>query len=535
MGGGQFSDSNYEAEKGMMDAFRPTVGDLLKINAERSPNKIAVIDPTEGILLTYDGWVTQANGFAGSLIKMGLQPGDRVAAFLRDQIELVTAFIAVSQIGGIFVPMNYRLSAMELKYVLNDCGTKLLVFDEEGRQIVEKVRPELTGVESWVYTGEQTLGFATPFQECLEASQSLLPERKVSEEDVALIMYTSGTTGQPKGTVHTHRGVLSATVAWTLPAKLTPMDRSIALGPLYHIGPLLSNFMPTLMVGGSNVIQRNFDPEETLRWIKKHDISVMWATPTHLNMLTSIEQIKDYDLSHLRAIQYSGAPLSRGLFYKIRDIFGNIDLVNAYGMTELDAVSAAYPEEHDERLGSVGRALPKTFVRTVEPNKRDPKAVLGKGDIGEIIVRSPCLMKEYWNLPHKTEEVIIGGWYFTGDLGRIDEDGYLSFIERQDEMIISGGENIYPLEVENAISRHKKVRNVAIIGTPDEKWGEVVTAVVVKADESLNEKELDEFCLESDKLARYKRPRKYQFVENLPTTSSGKVDKKQLRKMFGGD
>jgi fatty-acyl-CoA synthase len=516
-----------------MDAFQPTVADLLNINAERSPNKIAVVDPTKAISLTYGEWAAQAYGFANALLKIGIKPGDRVAAFLRDQIELVTAFIAVSMVGGIYVPVNYRLSAKELIYVLNDCATKLLLFDDEGRQIVEKVGPELKGMEATVYTGEDNLEDATSFQACLGESRSDNPEIKVSENDVALIMYTSGTTGQPKGTVHTHRGVLSASGAWTLPAKLTPLDRSIALGPLYHIGPLLSNFMPTLMVGGSNVIQRNFDPRDTLQWIQEHDISMMWATPTHLNMLTSIEEVKEYDLSNLRAIQYSGAPLSRGLFYKIRDIFGNIDLVNAYGMTELDAVSAAFPGEHDDRLGSVGRALPKTFVRTVEPKKRDPEAVVRKGEIGEIIVRSPCLMKAYWKLPDKTGEVIKGGWYFTGDLGRIDEEGYLSFIERQDDMIISGGENIYPLEVENTISRHKKVRNVAIIGTGDEKWGEVVTAVVVKADETLDEKELDEYCLQSDELARYKRPRKYQFVKTLPTTSSGKVDKKQLRIKFG--
>jgi fatty-acyl-CoA synthase len=530
----QSFDWSIEGEQSM-DTFRPTVGDLLKINAERSPKKIAVVDPTKEISLTYAEWMAQAKRLANALMEMGIEPGDRVAAFLRDQVELVTSFIAVSKIGGIFVPMNYRLSAKELNYVLNDCATKLLVFDEEGRQIVEKVRPELKGIESYIYTGDQRLESVALFHELLGRSQSRNAERIISEDDVALIMYTSGTTGRPKGTVHTHRGVLSATGAWTLPAKLTPLDRSLALGPLYHIGPLLSNFMPTLMVGGSNVIQRNFDPDDTLQWINEHDISLMWATPTHLNMLTSTENVKGYDLSNLRAIQYSGAPLSRGLFYKIRDIFGNIDLVNAYGMTELDAVSAAFPEEHDGRLGSVGRALPKTFVRTVEPNKRDPMAVVEKGDIGEIIVRSPCLMKEYWHLPDKTKEVIKGGWYFTGDLGRVDEEGYLSFIERQDDMIISGGENIYPLEVENTISKHKKVRNVAIIGTSDEKWGEVVTAIIVKADETLDEKEMDEYCLKSDELARYKRPRRYQFAKNLPTTSSGKVDKKQLREMFAAN
>jgi long-chain acyl-CoA synthetase len=179
----------------------------------------------------------------------------------------------------------------------------------------------------------------------------------------------------------------------------------------------------------------------------------MWATPTHLNMIVSTENVKDRNIANLRAIQYSGAPLSSGLFYKVRDIFGSIDLVNAYGMTELDSVSAIYPEEHDRHLGSVGRALPKTFVRIVEPNKGNPDAGVNRGEVGEIIVRSPCVMKEYWHLPEKTNEVIKKEWYFTGDLGRMDGDGYLYFVEREDDMIISGGENIYLLEVENVISK----------------------------------------------------------------------------------
>jgi acyl-CoA synthetase (AMP-forming)/AMP-acid ligase II len=261
----------------------------------------------------------------------------------------------------------------------------------------------------------------------------------------------------------------------------------------------------------------------------------MWATPTHLNMITSVPKIKEFDIGNLRAIQYSGAPLSSGLFYKVRDVFGKIDLINAYGMTELDSVSAVYPEEHDLHLGSVGRALPKTFVRVVEPAKGNPDAEVKKGEVGEIIVRSPCVMKEYWHSPDKTKEVIKGEWYFTGDLGRMDDNGYLYFVEREDDMIISGAENIYPLEVENVISKHKKVSNVAVVGTPDEKWGEVVTAVVVRADETLSEEELDEYCMQSDELARYKRPKKYIFVDELPTTSSGKVDKKLLRAQWEND
>jgi len=516
-----------------MKVFRPTVGDLLDINAARSPDGQALIDPVKKTSLTWSEWQLQVNCLASALIEIGIKQGDRVATFLRDAIELPTSLFAVSKVGGIFVPINFRLAPEEVRYILNDCDAKMLVFDEDGREIVERVRDK-ANVEMYIYTGEQSLSYAKSFKELIKEGKNLNVERPVSEDDIAMILYTSGTTGRPKGTVHTHRGVLCATEAWTRPAKITPLDCSIALGPLFHIGPLLSNFMPTLYMGGTNIIQGQFDPIETLRWIKDFRITVMWATPTHLNMIASVENVKEFDVSSLRAIQYSGAPLTQGLADKIRDIFGNVDLINAYGMTELDSVSALYPEEHDDHLGSVGRPLPGVFVRLVEPGKGDPDAQVPPNEVGEIIVKSPCVMREYWNLPDKTQEVLKDGWYFTGDLGRMDKDGYLYFVEREDDMIISGGENIYPLEVENFLSKHHKVRNVAVVGTPDEKWGEIVTAFIVRADETLTEQELDRYCKESDELARYKRPRRYVFVDELPTTSSGKVDKKMLRSLAKG-
>ncbi|MFC2045403.1 AMP-binding protein [Chloroflexota bacterium] len=512
-----------------MSALRIVVGDLLDINTARSPYETALIDPANHITMPWIEWNTQAVSLANFLIENSIGHGDRVVTFLRDAIELPTSLFAVAKAGGIFVPVNYRLSPEELGYIVNDCAAKVLIFDEDGRQVVERIRDRLKSVEVFIYTGTESPKYATLFNDLINECKDIHREIPVSEDDVAAIMYTSGTTGRPKGTVHTHRGFLGAVTAWSQPAKITPLDRSLALGPLYHVGGLLSNFLPTLYMGGSNVIQRQFVPTDTLNWIKDHTITVIWATPTHLNMLASVEGVDEYDTSNLRAIQYSGAPLTLGLARKIRGIFSNVNLINAYGMTELDAVSALYPEEHDEHLGSVGRALPKTFVRIVAPGEADTDAEVSRNGVGEIIVKSPCVMREYWNLPDQTEKVLKNGWYFTGDLGKMDEDGYLFFMEREDDMIISGGENIYPLEVENYLSRHKKVRNVSVIGTPSEQWGEIVTALVIKADESLTEQELDEYCLKSDELATYKRPKTYIFVNELPTTSSGKVDKKLLR------
>ena len=512
-----------------MSVFHLVLGDLIDINAARTPNDEALIDPDGSTSLTWAEWKARTLRFANSLIENGINRGDRIATFLRDAVELPTSFFSASKVAGIFVPINYRISPVELKYILEDCAAKVLIFDEDGREVVEKIMSKLKYIEMYIYTGKERLSYAKLFEQLIEEGKETNTERPVSEDDIAAILYTSGTTGKPKGTVHTHRGVLCATAAWTHPAKITPLDRSIALGPLYHIGPLLSNFMPTLYIGGSNVIQKHFDPTETLRLINDLGITIMWATPTHLNMLASVQNVKEFDISNLRAVQYSGAPLTLGLAHKVREIFGDINLINAYGMTECDAVSAAYPEEHDEHLGSIGRALPKTYIRVVAPGKGKPDAEVPRNEVGEIIVRSPCLMKEYWNLPDKTKVAIKDGWYFTSDLGKKDNDGYLYFAERKDDMIISGGENIYPLEVENFLSSHNKIQNVAVIGTPDEKWGSVVTAFVVKADKALTRQAIDEYCMKSDKLSRYKRPKRYVFVDELPTTSSGKVDKKLLR------
>jgi len=512
-----------------MSVFCPVVGDLLETNAQKSPNKTAIIELESGASWSYSDLQTHVVHVANSLIENGLQPGDRVATFLKDCVEISISFFATARTGGIFVPINYRLSPEELRYILDDCAVKVLVFDEDGLEIVDSIRKKIGSVKMYTCTAKKSPKFAKPFREFIVDRKGKDIKSSILENDIAMLIYTSGTTGIPKGTVHSHNGVICATEAWTRPTRLTPFDRSIALGPLYHIGPLLSNFMPTLYMGGSNVIQRHFDPLITLKSIKDHAISVMWATPTHLNWLTSLEGADQFDLSSLRVIQYSGAPLSKGLFSRIRNTFHDIDLVNAYGMTEIDSVSVAYPAEHDKHLGSVGKALPKTYIRVVDQGKGDPYKEVDRGQTGEIVVLSPCTMQGYWGSKNKTNDVIKDGWYFTGDLGRMDEDGYLYYVERQDDMIISGGENIYPLEVENTLSKHMKVQSVAIVGIPDEKWGEVVTAFVVRADETVTEQELDEFCTHSNELASYKRPRRYIFVDELPTTSSGKIDKKLLR------
>jgi long-chain acyl-CoA synthetase len=509
--------------------FHITINDLLAINASRSPDKVALIDPEKGISLRYAEMKMQVLALSNFLTFNNIRTGDRIAFFLKDSIEFLLSLFGTVQTGAIFVPINFRVSADELRYIIEDSQPRILIFDRDGREIVEKIKDRGSSIQEYIYTGIDKLDFAKSFSEVIASNVAENTKVSVSEENVACILYTSGTTGRPKGVVHTHRSFLANGRAWTHAAKISPVDRSIALGPLYHVGGMLAAFLPNFYMGGSFVIQNQFDPIKVLRWIKEFKITIMWATPTHINMMISRKEARENDLSSLRVIQYSGAPIHMGLLSKVREVFGKIDLINAYGMTENASLTCVYPEEHDFHLGSVGRALPETFVRLVKPGEADPNKQVEKGEVGEIIAKSPCLMKEYYNMPDKTNNVIKDGWYFTGDLGKMDEDGYLSFVEREDDMIISGAENIYPLEVENILSRHEKVRSVAVIGMPDEEWGEIVAAFIVKEDETLTEQGLDQFCLNSDNLSRFKRPRKYIFVKELPTTSSGKVDKKTLR------
>jgi len=510
-------------------AYYPTIRDLLGMNVAKSPGQIALVDPEKGESVTFSELERRVCALSGFLRQSGVKRGDRVAFFLNDATEFPVSLFAASHIGAIFVPINYRVSAEELHYICEDSRPAALIFDGDGRAIVERVKDRLSSIDLYLFTGDENTGFSICFRDAVSKSVPDGIAQEIAEDDVACILYTSGTTGRPKGVVYTHRTFVGSGRAWTNPAKYTPQDRSIALGPMYHVGPMLASFMPTLHMGGSNVILKQFDAAKVLEWIKEFQITVMWATPTHINMMLSTEEVEQYDVSSLRMIQYSGAPIHLPLLKRLRSVWGDVGLINAYGATELVGVTCVYPEEHDDHLGSVGKALPETFVRLVRPGRGEPDATVQRGEVGEIIVRAPWVMKEYYNLPEKTAEVIKGDWYFTGDLANTDPEGYIHFVEREDDMIISGGENIYPLEVENVISAHEKVKAVAVVGMPHEKWGEVVAAFVVKADDTVTQEELDQFCLSSDQLARFKRPRRYVFVAELPTTSSGKVDKKVLR------
>jgi len=464
---------------------------------------------------------------AGYLAANGIQPGDCVSTFLTNCPELPLIMFACARLGAVFNPINYRLSPAELLYILDDASTKALFYDAAGRDVVERIRDKINAGLS-VCVADHGVGWFDPPGSAAAGQRSVPRNAEVGEDRDCLLIYTSGTTGKPKGVLHTQRNVVLTSLTWLLYNRIGPADRVTMLGALYHIGPLLSIFLPAVQAGAAFYIPRSMDPPDLLEYFRENDITTVWGVPTVLNNIASRAEAAQSGLK-LRLIQYSGAPMAVAVLKKIRNAFGNVSLVNAYGMTECDAVTALYAEEHDFHLGSIGKSVPNTEVRLVAMDGYDKDAVVEPGELGELVVRSPVTMSGYHNLPEKTRAVLRDGWYFTGDVARRDRDGYLYLEGRADDLMISGGENVSPVEVENVLFKHPKVKEVSVAGVADEEWGAVITAFVVRSDNSLTPAELDEFCRISDELANYKRPRQYVFLDELPKTSSGKIDRKPLK------
>ncbi|WP_435073564.1 class I adenylate-forming enzyme family protein [Halorubrum sp. HHNYT27] len=504
----------------------PTIRDLLSQCAARHPSGTALRDPAADKSLTYSEWDALATRVANDLLDAGLTPDDHLSVMTKDSVEQLTLFFAAHDIGVTVNPISFRAPAGRLSYILEHAKSDALAYDAASAETVTAVDdatlPSLTiATEEGVADTERT------FEDLTEGDENA-PQIDVSETDTAFLLYTSGTTGKPKGVEHTHRNVVDADLMCIPYNRLRPSDVNIALGPLYHVGPLLANFMPALHVGATNVIQRDFDPGQTLEYIEQEDITTIWGVPTHFNAILTEGSIEDRDTARVRMIQYSGSAMPPDVFRQCRTNFPDVDFVNAYGTTEIVFGTVLYPEDHDDHLGSIGRAVPNAEVRLVDPDDPMPQNVVSKGETGEMLVKTPTTMKGYWQAPEKTKQAIIDDWYRTGDLARRDEEGFIYFVDRKDSMIVSGGENIYPAEVENVLHEHDGVESAAVIGTPDDDWGQLVTAFVVPTDDSVTSDELDQYLRDSTEIEDFKRPKSYFFVDELPKTESGKISRQAL-------
>ncbi|MDA7414876.1 fatty acid--CoA ligase [Xenophilus arseniciresistens] len=516
----------------------PTLGDTLAWPARYLPAKEALVFHEGGSrqAWTYAQLDAEVNRHAHGLMQLGIGRGDVVAAFLYNTPAFVFVLLACARIGAVFNPVNYRLAAQELAFILDDGQARALVFEDEGAAVVEKARALAPQVPHWLYADVgATPGFATQRLDAMAAGQPAQPPAvAVAETEPCILMYTSGTTGRPKGVLHTHRSKLAHNALMQQVMQFRREDVGLAMAPLNHTAELHTSFLPRLQVGATQVLLRRFDAAEALRLIEAEKVSFFFAAPTMVTMLLNEPSLATRDTRSLRLVEYGGASMAPHLIREWSARVGT-GLVQVYGTTEMGpCMSVLFPHEQLSHAGSAG--LPAMghdlcVARLREDGQpTDPNEPCASGEVGEILVRGPCMMAGYLRRPDANLRALAHGWYHTGDLGHLDADGYLWIRDRIDYMINSGAENVYPREVEDALVEHPGVLEAAVVGEPDERWGQVVVAhVVPKSGQFLSAELLDQFLVQGDRLAAYKRPRRYRFAHTLPKTTSGKIQKHLLR------
>ena len=505
------------------------IGQFIARRAYLHPDKLAVNDVLADRKFTYSQLNDRANRAGNALRYQGLEKGDRIAFLLANGHEYLELFFGAAKLGLVVVPLNWRLTPAELSFILKDAGVKTLVFDAEYSDAVNTIHSsgeEGSVIENWIEVRGESQKYSSAYETLVRSHDGQEPDVNSGGEDKLFIMYTSGTTGLPKGAVHTHDTVFWSVLNYSATAGMYLEDTHLVFLPLFHVAALVSTMTATYN-GNSLVVMRSFDPQKSWKIIVDEKISTSFAVPAMLNFMLQVPDFEDYDWSSLRWFMSGGAPLSVETIKAYKKV--GIDVTQAFGMTEAcGSVSMVTGEDGMRKAGSVGKAYFHTELRIVDQAGKE----LPPGQEGEILARSPTIMKEYWNRPDATADAIKDGWYHTGDVGVMDDEGFLTIKDRIKDMIITGGENVYPAELEMVLMQHPDIVDVSVIGQESRKWGESPFAVVVKKSTGLSEQEVLEFC--SGKLARFKLPKGVAFVEELPRNPTGKVLKRVLREQFPG-
>lgn len=484
--------------------------------------------------LTYAEGAAGAHRVANALVAAGLEDGDRIAILSKNSIEYVLLYFGASEAGVVPVPLNYRLAPPEWRYIIEDAGARLVIAAAEFTEGVDGVRDGLSADAFWAIGAEGTAGWED-FAACTAAQPATPPDRLIMPSHDAYQMYTSGTTGRPRGAVLTHHAV-SSNIAQMMTAALgiEPDRRSLIVAPMYHAAAGIIAFS-TVASGGSLYLQEDFVPTEAVRALDEEGIALTLLVPAMIQAcLVAVPDIAAREFRDLRTVAYGASPIAGETLRAAARAF-KCDLVQGYGMTEATAVITLLSAEDHERalrdepglLLAAGKPVLGTELRIVDEDDQP----LPAGAVGEIVARGPQLMRGYWELPDESAEALRGGWLHTGDAGRLDEAGYLYIQDRVKDMIVSGGENVYPNTVEQVLFEHPAVADVAVIGVPDDQWGETVKAIVVLRPEAgATEAELIRFC--EGRLGGFERPHSIDFVDALPRNPSGKVLKRELREPY---
>ncbi|MGE6260244.1 acyl-CoA synthetase [Heyndrickxia sporothermodurans] len=485
--------------------------DWLTKRASLSRDKIALIDIESEKNLTYKVLNEHVNRWRIILLSKGIDKGDCVAAIAQNQVELIEIMFACGKIGAIFVPLNWRLSIYELKYIIDDCSPKILLYNEKFVEQVQDLNVNHAYSLSLFHHQNDKDHFCS---------------KEIDDEDPWLIIYTGGTTGKPKGVVLTHQSInwnaLNTIISW----GLTGEETTLTYMPLFHTGGINALSLPILLNGGTVVIGNHFGAKEALYYLKKYKCTIALFVPTMYHMMQQTEEFEKLEFPEMKVFLSGGAPCPLSIYQHFAK--KGLPFKEGYGLTEAGPNNFFItPKEASIKKGSIGRPMIFNDIKLLKLNGEEAKA----SEVGEILIKGKHSFKEYWNNPAATAETLIAGWIYTGDLAIMDDDGYYYIVGRKNDMIISGGENVYPLEIEQWLCEHSQIDEAAVIGVSDEKWGEKVTAFITLTNNHLlTEEDLKAYCL--TKLASYKVPKSFIILKELPKTHVGKIDKKSLKSLL---
>ncbi|UCD79156.1 MAG: AMP-binding protein [Desulfobacterales bacterium] len=492
------------------------------------PDDVAVTESYNAASYTYDALQQRANRLANALVDAGIRRGERLCCLTTNSVEYIDIFTAAARVGAILCPLNYRLAPVEIIKILQDAKPKAFIFDFEFAGVAQEISKAIDSIHLCLCFGAGKPDWAQNYEDFMNQYPSKGPEIEGDSEDTLLLLYTAGSTGRPKGVPLKQTNLFFNAINWIIDVGITKQDYTLTIIPLFHIGGHMLWTLPHLIVGAKVMLQRRFSPEEALRNISQEGITNTYFIPAMAKMVLALPNWRDHNFANLRFIGAGGEAVAE----KITRAFGElgVPILNSYGLTETSdgTIGMRPPDVAGKPANCIGKSLTLTDTMIIDPNGRE--AAVGKE--GELLHRGPSVVSAYWNRPEESKKAFRDGWLHTGDLAVKDKDGFIYFLGRKDDMIVSGGENVYPAEVEEAILSHEKVADVAVLGVPNEKWGQTVKAIIApKRDEKIDEMEILEHL--KTILSGFKRPRIMEFAESLPKIGSGKLDRALIKKLYG--